>query len=318
MRPCRSFTVASAVLAVLAACAVATSRPIIGVLAQDLYSCAICGTRNQTYIAASYVKFIEQAGARVAPIFVERDRSYYVKMFNSLNGILLPGGDVDALDSSYGRAGAILTELAMEAHKNNGTHFPVWGTCLGLELLARVAVGGQQVLKKCDAQGVGMPLHFAKDFRKSQLYRSLPKDLEKVLSSKPVTYNAHYWCLTLQDFEAFRLGRYFKVLSTNNDLRGVQFVSTLEAISAPVFAVQFHPEMAVFEWGAKTPGRRNLYHSKNTALFSQYLANFFVEQARQNNHRFQNADEERRALIYNYQPLFTQEVSYFTQMYVFN
>lgn len=317
MRPGRSFTVVSAVLAALAACAVATSRPIIGILAQDLYSCAICGMRNQTYIAASYVKFVEQAGARVAPIFVDRDRSYYVNMFNSLNGVLLPGGDVDALDSSYGRAGTILTELAMEAHKN-GTHFPIWGTCLGLELLARLAVGGQQVLKKCAAQGVGMPLEFAKDFRQSHLYHSLPEDLEKVLSSKPVTYNAHYWCLTLQDFEAFRLGRYFKVLSTNKDLRGVEFVSTLEAISSPVFAVQFHPEMAAFEWGTKTPGRRHLYHNKHTALFSQYLANFFVEQARQNNHCFQDAEEERRALIYNYQPLFTQEVSYFTQMYVFN
>ncbi|KAH6942182.1 hypothetical protein HPB50_001751 [Hyalomma asiaticum] len=156
-----SFVPVSVVLAALAVNVAAISRPIIGILAQEVYPCAMCTTRNQTYIAASYVKFVEQAGARVAPIFVERERSYYVNIFNSVNGILLPGGDVDALHSSYGKAGTILYELAMEAHKN-GTHFPLWGTCLGLELLARVAVGGQQVLKKCHAQGVGMPLTFAK------------------------------------------------------------------------------------------------------------------------------------------------------------
>lgn len=317
MRLHLSFLPVSVVLAALAVNVAAISRPIIGILAQEVYPCAICTTRNQTYIAASYVKFVEQAGARVAPIFVERERSYYVNIFNSVNGILLPGGDVDALHSSYGRAGTILYELAMEAHKN-GTHFPLWGTCLGLELLARVAVGGQQVLKKCHAQGVGMPLTFAKDFREARLFRSLPLHLEKMLSSKPVTYNAHYWCLTLQDFKNFKLGRFYKVLSTNIDLRGVEFVSSFEAVSAPVFAVQFHPEMAVFEWGTSTPGRCNLYHNKDTALFSQYLANFFVEQARQNAHRFQDAEEERRALIYNYQPSFTQDVSYFTQMYIFN
>lgn len=273
--------------------------------------------RNQTYIAASYVKFVEQAGARVAPIFVERERNYYVKIFNSLNGILLPGGDVDAVNSSYGRAGTILYDLAMEANRN-GTHFPLWGTCLGLELLARVAVGGQEVLTKCQAQGVGMPLNFTKDFRSARLFRRLPPHLEKVLSSKPVTYNAHHWCLTLKAFNASKLDRYFKVLSTNNDLRGVEFVSSMEAISAPVFAVQFHPEMAVFEWGTRSPGRHHLYHNKDTAMFSQYLANFFVEEARRNGHRFQDAEEERKALIYNYPPSFTQEVAYFTQMYLFH
>lgn len=313
----RPFVLAFAVLAALAALAAATSRPIIGILAQEMYGCETCGVRNQTYIAASYVKFVEQAGARVAPIFVERERSYYVKIFNSLNGVLLPGGDVDAIDSSYGRAGVILYELAMEAYKN-GTLFPMWGTCLGLELLVRAAVSGQQVLEKCNAEGLGMPLNFTTDFREGRLFRDLPDYLEKVLTSKPLTYNAHHWCLTVQDFHTFKLDRFFNVLSTNRDLRGVEFVSSFEAISAPVFAVQFHPEMAVFEWGKSLPGWRNICHSRDTALFSQYLANFFVEQARQNGHRFENAEEERSSLIYNYQATFTQEFSELTQKYIFD
>ncbi|XP_075558047.1 uncharacterized protein LOC142590082 isoform X3 [Dermacentor variabilis] len=64
----RSLVLASAVLAALVAGVLATSRPVIGILAQEVCNYEACGVRNQTYIAASYVKFVEQAGARVAPI----------------------------------------------------------------------------------------------------------------------------------------------------------------------------------------------------------------------------------------------------------
>ena len=36
--------------------------------------------------------------------------------------------------SKFSQAGIFLVELAMEANKN-GDYFPVWGTCLGYELL---------------------------------------------------------------------------------------------------------------------------------------------------------------------------------------
>lgn len=305
---------ASALLASLAACVSANDRPIIGILAQDVS--VTPSQNNQTYISASYVKFVEQAGARVVPIFVNREEDYYEKTFNSVNGILFPGGDVDAVNSSYGKAAIILYNLALEANEN-GTIFPIWGTCLGLELVARLAAGGQDLLKQCNAQGVGLSLNFTDDFRDSRLFRDLPVQLEKALRTKPMTYNAHHFCVTLKDFEAYHLGKFFKILSTNEDLEGVTFVSSIEAISVPVFAVQFHPEMAVFEWGNRNPERRNLHHNRDTAMFSQFLANFFVEQARHNEHRFPTKDEEHRALIYNYQPAFTEDVDAFTQMYIF-
>lgn len=310
----RLVCLASALLATLVVCASATDRPIIGILAQDV--CTTPCPKNQTYISASYVKFVEQAGARVVPIFVNREEDYYVKIFNAVNGILFPGGGVDALNSSYGRAATVLYNLALEANQN-GTVFPIWGTCLGLEVVARLAVGGRQILRTCQAQGVGLPLNFTDDFRESRLFRDLPLRLEKVLRSKPMTYNAHHFCVTLEDFEAFKLGKSFRILSTNEDLEGVTFVSSIEALSVPVFAVQFHPEMAVFEWGNRKPERRNLHHNRDTAMFSQFLANFFVEQARHNEHSFMSKDEEHRALIYNYQPVYTEDVYSFTQMYIF-
>ena len=41
---------------------------------------------GDSYIPASYVKYIEAAGARVVPILVNQTDLYYDKMFNSMNG----------------------------------------------------------------------------------------------------------------------------------------------------------------------------------------------------------------------------------------
>ncbi|XP_010765090.1 gamma-glutamyl hydrolase-like [Notothenia coriiceps] len=59
-------------------------RPIIGVLAQEVL---LEQKPNQTaYIAASYVKFLESAGARVVPVMINQPMEEYKKLFNSING----------------------------------------------------------------------------------------------------------------------------------------------------------------------------------------------------------------------------------------
>lgn len=68
---------------VLLACAssvLPTKAPVIGIVAQELWpipSLVRAFPNHTSYIAASYVKNIEAAGARVVPIFIGRDRDYY-------------------------------------------------------------------------------------------------------------------------------------------------------------------------------------------------------------------------------------------------
>ena len=38
------------------------------------------------------------------------------------------------------------------------------------------------------------------------------------------------------------MDKFWKVLSTNNDEEGLEFISTMEAIDYPFFGTQFHPE----------------------------------------------------------------------------
>ena len=51
------------------------------------------------FFDSSYVKFLEQAGARVVPIFIQRDEAYYRRMFNLTNGLLVPGGAANLAES---------------------------------------------------------------------------------------------------------------------------------------------------------------------------------------------------------------------------
>lgn len=59
-------------------------RPIIGIITQT-------DTADTSYIAASYVKFIEMSGAQVLPIFMFNDTTYIDSILPKINGVLFPG-----------------------------------------------------------------------------------------------------------------------------------------------------------------------------------------------------------------------------------
>jgi gamma-glutamyl hydrolase len=50
---------------------------------------------DYAYLAASYVKFIESAGARVVPIPYEASNSTLETIFQNINGVLITGGGVE-------------------------------------------------------------------------------------------------------------------------------------------------------------------------------------------------------------------------------
>lgn len=84
-------------------------RPIIAVLAQ-----AIEGFKEYSYIAASYVKYLESAGARVLPILESFDLEEVEKIFEFVNGVLFPGGSTKWFESSYYKNAAKAVEISIK------------------------------------------------------------------------------------------------------------------------------------------------------------------------------------------------------------
>lgn len=67
-------------------------RPVIGVLTQPQRT--PLGVEVE-YVAASYVKFLEAAGARVVPLRYSASEEELRRVFDSINGVLFPGGAAD-------------------------------------------------------------------------------------------------------------------------------------------------------------------------------------------------------------------------------
>uniref|UniRef100_A0A8C7WWD0 folate gamma-glutamyl hydrolase n=1 Tax=Oryzias sinensis TaxID=183150 RepID=A0A8C7WWD0_9TELE len=276
-----------------------------GVLSQELSH-----PNQSSYIAASYVKFLESAGARVVPVLINQSPEDYQKLFLSINGILLPGGGVSITSSGYQRAAEIFYRLALEANQM-GDVFPVWGTCLGFEQLTYLT-SGKVELSHTNTSSAALPLNFTEDAKRSRMFSGFPAELMAALASEPLTVNAHQFSLAITTFQSDEaLKNFYRVLSTNTD-GSTEFVSTFEAYDYPVYGTQWHPEKNVFEW------TKPFYpHSPSAVKTSFYMAEFFIGEARKSFHRFGSKEDEDKALIYNYSPVYTGTTSAFEQVYVF-
>ncbi|XP_044163182.1 gamma-glutamyl hydrolase-like [Acropora millepora] len=294
--------------------AMRTDRPIIGILAQNTGS-FMNKTFGSTYIAASYIKYIESAGGRVVPIKNDLSEKQLEFLFNSINGVLFPGGAADLFDSPYERTAKILFNLAVKANKA-GDVFPLWGTCLGFAFLSICGAGGENVLSKVDGENYSVNLNLSVGYQSSRLFGSAPEEIITFLMTKDVTFNHHQHCVSTDEYHNNQaLKKFYRLLSTNRDKEGKkQFVSTIEAYDYPFYGTQWHPEKNSFEWTSLEA----INHSKEAVLVTQYVANFFVDQARLSGHRFADKKEEENALIYQHAPVFClPEITAFEQCYIF-
>ena len=288
-------------LSVAVATVSAHDRPIIGVMAQETTPDidALYPELNYTsYIQASYVQFVESAGARAAPVFIHRPFEYYSDMFFRLNGLLLPGGGSQLDSTGFGAASKAFWDLA---HAHPEVYFPIWGTCQGHEELAFLA-GGEGVIEACDAENQLVTVQPEPALAESRLFANATAEQLALFTVEPNVVMFHANCVSPESFS--RLAAEFRSLATTEDRRGVPYVSILEHVTLPVYGVQFHPEKAAFEWSTQ-PKVDQIPHWPDAVAASDYLATFLASEARRSDSVFPSEAEEQAALIYNYPAYFT-------------
>ncbi|KAJ3602151.1 hypothetical protein NHX12_029910 [Muraenolepis orangiensis] len=251
-------------------------------------------TQGSSYIAACYVKYLESSGARVVPIRLNLLEDEYVRLFKSLNGLLLPGGDVDLQTSQFSRVSKIFYSLALKAN-DDGDHFPIWGTCQGFQQLS-VLTANKNLLTVTNTKSVALPLTFTTG------NTHLASPSLQSLSEENITSNFHSWSLSLQNYSRnAKLKMFYKILSTNTDGK-IDFISTMEANRYPFYAVQWHPEKSPFEWVDK-PG---MTHLGSAVRASFYTASFFISEDQRASclargsaecSRFEHLDVHRKAKV---------------------
>lgn len=141
---------------------VLNEAPIIGVLSQEIsyYLEGKYPGEYESFIAASYVKFVEGGGARVIPIWINKTEEYYIEIMSRINGVLFPGGATwfDQSDG-YADAGMYIYKNAKRLN-DAGDYFPIWGTCLGFELLTYLDADRREHRLDCESENQGLKLEF--------------------------------------------------------------------------------------------------------------------------------------------------------------
>eukprot|EP00003_Mantamonas_plastica_P024915 TRINITY_DN4762_c0_g1_i1.p1 TRINITY_DN4762_c0_g1~~TRINITY_DN4762_c0_g1_i1.p1 ORF type:complete len:378 (+),score=134.15 TRINITY_DN4762_c0_g1_i1:129-1136(+) len=288
-------------------------RPIIGILTQK--SGSEVAQYGPQYIAASYIKWIESAGGRVTVLKYDESPEVLTDLFSKINGVLFPGGGADlSANSTFRNTATLLYNLAIEANKN-GQHFPIWGTCLGFQTLNVITANNISVLSGFDSENITLPLDFTSDPSKSRMFGFAGQEIVKILGSQPVTMNNHHSGVTPERFNSDpHLSSFFNLLSTNKDREGKEFVSSIEGKEFPIYGTQWHPEKPLFEWNPNEV----INHSFDSVVANRFTNTFFVNEARKNTHHFANKQEEYDALIYNYNPVYTEKLDpSFEQSYFF-
>ncbi|KAJ7549004.1 hypothetical protein O6H91_07G036200 [Diphasiastrum complanatum] len=294
-------------------------RPLIGILSQpgdgDGYkiidSLAPNDPRrfNLSYIAASYVKFVEAGGARAVPlIYNEPEESLSKEVV--LVCKLVPFTTLPRSYSSVWPA-----QMALRAN-DEGDYFPVFGTCLGYELLSVIVSQDHHLMEEFKALAQPAPLLFSSDLAKQQsMFSWFPEDILQKITHENLAMENHKWGVSPEKWSATGpLADFFEVLTTTPDQENKLYVSTIQGRKYPVTGVQWHPEKNAFEWGIAT-----IPHSLEAIEITQSVANFLVSEARKSSHSPSSMEEEDALLIYNYAPTFAGKngPGFFDQAYAF-
>ena len=303
-----------------------THTPVIGVMSLDYRE------GNQSFIAASYVKWIESGGGRVAPIHLYKSKSYYKSLLSQLNGVLFPGIDLKqrpkrSVSSTNNRSltstlfheesAKVVFDIAQEFNKK-GDYFPVWGTCLGFGFIVSQETDVSNLFRGCDAYDFPATVNFTYNDlnslkKKSRLFKDLQEELYHTMKKDNVTVHYHKACLVQESFQRSKLKDKYRVLAVNNDRNGLRGVSLVEAIDKPYYASYFHPEKVPFEF-ILNDDHKKIPHDLKAVETSQYFSNFFVNECRKSRHVF----NMKSKLIYNFQPEYTSHYQNYEQMYFFS
>lgn len=140
----------------VAASATSSYPVVVGTLAQPYFSHENGTTITEhQFIAASYVKWIEMGGGRSIPIPYDMTSDTVLdEIFAQIHGILLPGGN----NSTLPYAVQYLLQKSMERNVQ-GNYFPIWGMCLGFEMIIQSIGRASSVLQNnFNSTNISLPL----------------------------------------------------------------------------------------------------------------------------------------------------------------
>lgn len=291
-----------------------TKRPLIAILAME----ATAYPEGESYIAASYVKLFESAGAQIIPIPGNIPEAKYLEILNSVNGVIFPGGQAKFNIPNYYKHLEIAYNKSIKATWE-GDHFPIFGIDVGFRQIVLLLQSKLTTISDISLKDKSLPLIYSPLARESKMFGSLPNNLYEMLGNKSYAYHNYELSIDVKDFVTNPMtNRFFKILSTSKSPRGNEVVSSVEAFEFPIFGIQWHPETIPYEFSEDV----HCNHDADNVEISFHIAAFFVDECRKNKQRFPTEEIVKDLLIYNHKPSYSAlskaSIHVVEQIYVFD
>ena len=195
-----------------------------------------------SHIMKTYVDWFETRGVRVVAIPYDTPRPEWY--FNRVDGIVIPGGGAKT-DLLLYQTAMVFIRHSLELWHNKRKLFPIWGTCLGFEIIVTL-LGHIFPLQEFNALRYMKNLETTKETAGSSLFSGpgFSPEFMKTLTTAPIMEFNHSHGISPQKFRAnVVLHRVFAVTAVARDRDGKAFVAAIEGRNRlPIYGVQGHPE----------------------------------------------------------------------------
>jgi len=175
-----------------------------------------------------------------------------------------------------------VVEYVIQQNTEFDNYYPLWGTCLGFEVIAMIIAENFSILSKCEKCIDVSKNNFLNTNYTSKLFAGLPQDLQEKLSYANLSHFSEEYKLDVTAFEnSPPLMELLTPIAYTYDAAGVKYISAYESPKIPIYATQFHQEGSTYGWGGKTTN-----HGMDAVRLQQYLSNFLVSEALKNKNIF--------------------------------
>jgi len=195
-----------------------------------------------------YLNWVQRSGA--VAVVVPYNTEHLGAYLKSLHGMVFCGGSIEDKRTHTTRQyktylGAVhsVVDYAVK-EKDSGNYFPIWGTCLGFEMLALMGDPPKdpelfKALQKVRKFGTGT-LTFDPAF--SKIKRRFPADLRARLEETPCCTHKHNYGFTLTDDNFEHMRHYLRVVAVDHLPNGTPYMNMFEYKHYPFYGAQWHVE----------------------------------------------------------------------------
>jgi gamma-glutamyl hydrolase len=211
---------------------------------------------TDSYISYDHIRMLEHFKLKIYPI--PYNTSNHKIHFDNINALYIPSGIVSKDKNKNNNKDELLKfinccdiflNLAIQSN-NNGSIFPIWGTCLGMETLIKAIDNNIKLSKIYAYDNYLIPLKPTKEgMLHSEIIKNMKEDVLKEWMTNNVELHNHGLGITPSQFNKSKLlSNMFYIVSIGNDKNNKAFVSLIEGRKYPFYGAQWHPEVSKKTW----------------------------------------------------------------------